>query len=107
MKRKVVYICSPLRRSYESNIIKANLFSRYAYEKGCLPIAPHAIFPQFLDDENKFERKVGMAMGLQLLELCDEVWVFGPCISEGMKAEIELARKLGKPTLYIDEDLDE
>ena len=46
-------------------------------------------------------------MGLQLLELCDEVWVFGPCISEGMKAEIELARKLGKPTLHIDEDLDE
>jgi hypothetical protein len=48
-----------------------------------------------------------MDMGLQLLELCDELWVFGPRISEGMKAEIELARKLGKPTKYISGDLDE
>lgn len=72
-----------------------------------MPLAPHIIFPQFLDDEKKSERKAGMDMGLQLLELCDELWVFGPRISEGMKAEIELARKLGKPTKYISGDLDE
>ena len=107
LKRKIVYICSPLRFNYERNKIKANLYQRYAYEKGCLPLAPHIIFPQFLDDENKSERRAGMDMGLQLLELCDELWVFGPRISEGMKAEIELARKLGKPTKYISGDLDE
>lgn len=106
-KRKIVYICSPLRFSYERNKIKANLFQRYAYEKGCLPLAPHIIFPQFLDDETKVERRAGMEMGLQLLELCDELWVFGPRISEGMKMEIELARKLGKHTKYVNEDLDE
>lgn len=107
MKRKIVYVCSPLRGNTERNMIKANLFSRYVYEKGCLPITPHAIFPQFLDDERPHERRAGMEMGLQLLEQCDELWVFGPRISTGMKAEIELARKLNKPTKYIDGDLDD
>ncbi len=35
-----------------------------------------------------------MDMGLELLKLCDEVWVFGDKISEGMKKEIEFAKKL-------------
>ena len=36
MKRKVVYVCSPLKGNYEKNIVKANLYCRYAYEKGCI-----------------------------------------------------------------------
>ena len=37
-----------------------------------------------------------MDMGLELLKLCDEVWVFGDKISEGMKKEIEFAKSLPK-----------
>lgn len=107
MKRKIVYICSPLRRSYEQNIVKANLYSRFAYEQGCLPIAPHVIFPQFLDDENKSERKAGITMGLQLLDICKELWVFGHKISEGMKAEIEKAKQMGMPIRYFSESMEE
>lgn len=107
MGRKIVYICSPLRRSYEKNIVKANLYSRFAYEQGCLPIAPHVIFPQFLDDENMTERRAGMDMGLQLLDICSELWVFGTRISEGMKAEIEKAKMKGILIRYFSESMEE
>ena len=44
-----------------------------------------------------------MKMGLHILRMCDELWVFG-CPSEGMRAEIELANSLKKPVLYIPEE---
>ena len=91
----------------QRNIVKANYYSRFAYEKGYLPIAPHTIFPQFLSDDNAQERKEGMLMGLQLLEMCEELWVFGPFISEGMKKEIEYARHRGMTTRYFSEGLEE
>ncbi len=106
-QRKTVYICSPLRGACEANIIRANLYSRYAYEQGCLPIAPHAIFTQFLDDHEPSERKAGMQMGLQLLEKCDELWAFGLRITEGMKQEIEAAKKLGIKTRLFNQDMEE
>lgn len=106
-KRKIVYICSPLRGDLQRNITRANYFSRFAYEKGCIPIAPHTIFPQFLNDEDPKERKAGMEMGLALLDRCEEVWVFGPHISDGMRAEIERARKENKRTRYFSESLEE
>ena len=43
----------------------------------------------------------GVEMGNALLELCDEIWVFADNgTSEGMKAEIELANRIGKPIKY-------
>lgn len=108
MERKIVYVCSPLKGNYEKNTVKANLYCRYAFEKGCIPLAPHVIFPQFLDDRKKTERKQGMDMGLQLLKRCDELWVFGSLISEGMKAEIEFAKANKIKTRHIkEEDLED
>lgn len=106
-KNKIVYVCSPLRGDMERNIVRANYFSRFVFEKGCIPIAPHVIFTQFLDDAKPKERKRGIEMGIALLKLCDELWVFGPTISEGMKTEIEVARKRGLPTRYFSEDMEE
>jgi len=90
-----VYICSPLRGDVEGNIKKAVEYSRFAYTKGKVPLAPHVIFTTFLDDTNENERKAGIKMGLKLLDVCDELWVFGDRVSEGMVAEIEKAKKLG------------
>lgn len=94
-KRKLCYICSPLRGDVKGNIARANLFSRFAFDHGHLPIAPHTIFTQYLDDVEATERSAAMEMGLQLLAMCDELWVFGTQISEGMKREIEFARGKG------------
>ena len=107
MKRKIVYICSPLRSDSDRSLVRSNLYSRYAFERKCLPITPNTIFPQFLDISRQEEKRADREMGLQLLEHCDELWVFGPRITPVMKAEIELARRKNIPTKYISEDMDE
>ena len=40
-------------------------------------------------------------MGLELLKRCDEIWVCGDEISQGMQGEIDLAAKLHIPTIYV------
>ena len=99
--KPLIYICSPLKGDVKRNIEKANYYARYAYKQGCIPLAPHAIFTQFLDDGNPKERKDGMAMGLALLEQCAELWVFGTKISKGMRSEIDHARKNGIKIRWI------
>lgn len=95
---KIVYICSPCRGDYERNITKAQEYCREAVDMGVLPIAPHVYFTQFLDDTIPEERKTGLEAGKELLKYCSEVWVYGIANpSEGMAAEIELAKTLGIP----------
>ena len=70
-------------------------------DEGHIPITPHLFFKDFMDDHDPEERKKAMEMSKQLLERCDEVWVFDENgTSEGMKGEIELASQLGKQVRY-------
>ncbi len=64
---------------------------------GCAPYAPHLYLPYCLDDNDPAERAVGMRIGQEFLKICDEVWQWGETVSEGMAAELALARKLGIP----------
>lgn len=100
MRDRLVYICSPCRGEMEKNIIKAQGYCREAAElwPDVLPIAPHVYCTQFLDDTNPQDRAVGMDMGISLLSMCDELWVYGiENPSEGMKAEITYAEEHGIP----------
>ena len=93
-ERKKVFICSPFRGDMEGNARKAAGYCRRAWEKGVLPVAPHLLFPQFLNEGIETERQAGLAMGLELLLCCDEVWVFGEA-TEGMASEIAFAVERG------------
>lgn len=80
----------------EKNIEKAQRYCREAVElwDDVIPIAPHVYFTQFLDDTKPEERAAGMDMGLSLLAMCDELWVYGiENPSEGMRSEIEYAKQ--------------
>lgn len=103
--RPLVYICSPYAGDIERNTYRARAFSRFAVEKGCIPIAPHLLCPQYLNEEK--ERWLGLKMGLVFMGKCEQVWVFGDVISEGMAAEIEKAGKQKKVIRYFTEDLKE
>lgn len=100
--RPLVYICSPFAGEVKKNIRKARLYSRLAVKRGYLPITPHLLFPQFLNDRDEFERKLGMKMGLVLMLKCREVWVFGQP-SAGMNTEIKRALIKGMPVRYFNE----
>lgn len=100
---KLVYVASPLRGDYDRNMELARQYCKHVIDNGFIPYAPHLLFTQFMDDTIPEERATGMAMGIEMLKRCDELWVFGETISEGMAAEIELAKELDIPIHYIKE----
>lgn len=104
---KKVYICSPYKGSCEKNRQRALMYCRFAYEQGCNPFAPHAIYPEFMDDEDKRERADGMRMGQEWMWAMQEMWVFGHKISAGMKEEIKLAELMEMKIRYFDEGMEE
>ncbi len=98
---KKVYIASPYAGDVERNTEMARQYCRYAAELGAIPLAPHLLFTQFLDDAVPEERELGRGMGMELLTVCDELWVCGPTVSRGMAAEIAEAERLGIHTEYV------
>lgn len=100
---KMVYICSPYRGDVEVNVARAHRYCLFAAKNEVVPLAPHTIFTQWLDDNDKEEREAGIYLGLELLTRCDELWVFGGRITEGMEKEIATASNLGKPMLYFND----
>ena len=94
---KLVYIASPYAGNVKENTEAAKGYCRAALEEGVVPIAPHLLYPQFLEDSDPAERNLGLRAGLELLARCEELWVCGPEISPGMSREIQFARGLGIP----------
>ena len=105
--RPIVYICSPFAGEVEKNIEAARNYSRFAVDKGYIPIAPHLLFPQFLNDADPRERQLGLFFGNALMSKCSEVWVFGNRISTGMAAEIKRAKWKNYRLRYFTENLEE
>lgn len=98
---KQVYIASPLRGDYNTNIQNAVEYCRLAAEHGILALAPHIIFSQWCNDAVPEQREQGLKLGLELLTHCEELWVMGTQISEGMEGEIEFAADHNIPTFYV------
>lgn len=103
--KPVVYVCSPYSGDIERNTANARMYSRFAVAKNTIPFAPHLLLPQYISEEH--ERGLAMFMNKVFLGKCDELWVFGNKITEGMAEEIELAGKMRKKIRYFSEDLQE
>ena len=103
--RPIVYICSPFAGDIEKNVAAARTYSRFAVEQGYIPIAPHLLFPQFLNDSDPKERELGLFFGNAIMSKCSEVWVFGSHISSGMEAEIKRAKWKNYRLRYFTENL--
>jgi hypothetical protein len=105
--RPIVYICSPYSGDVEANVAAARRYCRFAVEQGYIPIAPHLLFPQFLDDNRSDERELGLFFGNALMSKCSEVWVFGSRISSGMESEIKRAKWKNHCLRYFTEECQE
>lgn len=90
---KKVYICAPLGGDVKGNLERVKRYTRYALICGIAPVVPH-FYALCLDDHNQKERNIGMAAGLGMLWFCDELWIFGDEITEGMQAEINFCKNL-------------
>lgn len=100
-----VFICSPMKGDVEKNLKLAKFAARVLINSGYIPVVPHLYFPQFLDDNDQYERIKGIKMGVELMKECDRVWIIGTTITNGMEYEINEAKKAKVPALLYDEKL--
>lgn len=82
-------------------------YCRFAVAENCIPVAPHLLFPQFMEETDPAQRRLGIFFGLVLQSKCREVWVFGRNITKGMAVEIEKAKERGLPIRYFTEQCGE
>lgn len=98
---KLIYVASPYTGDVKKNTEFAKEACRHVMEQGYAFFAPHLLYPAILDDAKPEQRQAGLDMGLAMLERCDELWVYGGHISQGMMLEIEEAGRLGIPTRRV------
>lgn len=99
--KPLVFICSSYAGDIERNTERARGYCRFAVSKNCIPIAPHLLFPQFMEEDDPAKRSLGIFFGLVLQSKCREVWVFGRTISKGMAVEIAKAKERKLPVRYF------
>jgi hypothetical protein len=99
--RPLVYVCSPYAGDTKRNIARAQEYCRFVVSEERIPLAPHLLYPQFMDDSDREQRELGLSFALILLCKCDEVWVFGSHISNGMEREIAKANYRGITVRYF------
>lgn len=100
--RPLVYICSPYAGDVETNAENARKYSRFAVENMAIPFAPHLLMPQYMDEGT--ERELALRMGIIFLSKCEQLWVFGERITDGMAYEIKKAVNMGKKVCYFTAD---
>lgn len=105
--RPLVFICSPFAGDITGNMEKARGYSRFVVSRNCIPIAPHLLFPQFMDDSDPNQRDLAISMGLALLSRCLELWAFGNTITAGMSVELAKAKQMGIRIRYFTKQLKE
>lgn len=92
-KKKLIYTAFSKHYFYYRMFI-----SRYVLEKGAVPLNPFMLFDYFLLDT--VDRDMVRDANNSVVRRADEIWVFGP-ISNGVLAEILLARKAEKPVTFF------
>ena len=77
----------------KGNIENAKRYAKFALKSGVAPVVPH-FYALCLDDDIPKEREIGRQTGMSLLWFCDEMWVFGDRITQGMQDEILFCKNM-------------
>lgn len=101
--RRVIYIAHPVRGDVPGNRAKIVEICESLTSKNpeIFAWAPYLQSITHLDDTVVEDRALGIRINTACLRsgVVDELWLFGDTISEGMRAEIALARSLGIPVI--------
>jgi len=95
-KKTITIIESPFAAPSLSGLTRNRLYlldaMRDSIRRGEQPFASHAIYPQVLDDNDMFERSLGMELGFNMLFVADKVAVYNDLgISDGMNVGVQRA----------------
>jgi hypothetical protein len=103
LNMKIVYIAHPISGDISGNLKKILDIIRQINlnEPETLPFAHYVVDCYALNDTVPQERERGIKNDIALLSasFINEIWLFGDRISNGMKHEIELSKKLGIPII--------
>lgn len=105
----IVYLCSPYSSPdpevREQRYQAAVKMSIDLWKDGIPTYSPIQFsHPVALEVGNGLDWKTWQFFDLRMMEACDEVWIYmlpGWEESIGIRAEIEHARKIGKPVKYV------
>jgi hypothetical protein len=100
----MIYLAHPLgadtKEGIQRNLHNAKLWFKWA----CDHYWPDAAFNmswvmncEVYDDANAEDRDRGMQRNYQHIKRCDELWLLGPRVSNGMEEEARFARRIGQP----------
>lgn len=102
---KVVYIAHAIGGDVPGNLERIRQIVRRINLNmpDVLPFAHYWVDCHALDDNNQHERNRGIKNDIALLRagFINEMWLYGDRISNGMKAEIELAKELDIPVISM------
>lgn len=94
MKKKI-YLSAPLSAGNLKNHIGRFLrYAGYTMKEGVIPVAVHFyVFGETDDLQADSAAKISFEERFSLIWFCDEMWVFGPVITQDMEREIEFCEK--------------
>lgn len=72
---------------------------QFVFQRQAIPLNPFRMFDYFLSD--RVERDEIRAANNEMISRCDEVWVFGDTLADGVLLEIALAAAENKPIRYF------
>jgi hypothetical protein len=98
---RVVYVAHPLSGpDRDANIARAARWCAWAFKSGYAPVADWIVLASQLDES---WREQGLRADCALIKRCDEVWLVGGRVSEGMRIEAAAARLVGLPVKDLTE----
>jgi len=86
----IIMVESPFAGDVERNIIYARRAMRYVIDRGHVPIVPHLMYPQVMDDTDPEERARALHMCDILRLRAHETWFF---VDYGMSKGMKIAEK--------------
>ena len=96
---KVVYLCAPLHGDVKANMEFARQKANEELAAGNIPVCPHFLMPPSVKINQPKQVQAAQEMGMQMLESCREIHVFGEEWTDRMWAEINRATQLGIPVM--------
>jgi len=95
-----VYICHPVSSlGLVKARILANRASEYVISKGMLPISSVRLIGDLIDNNKDYDK--AMKWSMDLVHVCNQLWVFSDQLTYGMKQEIEYASSLGMKIKFV------
>ena len=90
---KLIYLAHPVRGDVLGNLARAKRWWRWIETSfpDTVVIAPWITVCEIFDDADEAQRMAGLRRGCAVVVRCDEIWLVGGRVSNGMRVELEAA----------------